>query len=356
MNKLSIIAVLLMSLGFVSCETDIKVNAEPTDITVVYGLIDPADTVHYLKINKAFLGDGNALDLAADASNYDYAEGEISVTIQASNGNAYSLTRVTNEIPKNEGVFDNTTNVLYKFIEPGINKDLTYTLKILNSGLDKEITAVTKIIGSSSVATPKVTNTLSFWSGGVSSGKYVSETVSISTGENIGRIQAYIAFNYIEHYTLASALAPVSKKVIINLGEEKVANSSSGKLNYLLKGQAFFDNIIAKVPNPSGMTNFSHRELDNISIEFSVAGSELNTFMEAEAPSTTVNQNKPSYTNITNGIGIFSSRSYDDTWRSNKSASTGLNMDTDTKRYLASLGLGFCLGTNATATSPCNQL
>ncbi|MDG1475755.1 MAG: hypothetical protein P8Q14_01275, partial [Vicingaceae bacterium] len=198
-----------------------------------------------------------------------------------------------------------------------------------------------------------ITNTLGFWSGNVSSGKYVSETVSISAGENIGRIQAFIVFNYTEYYTLASGINPVAKKVTMNLGEEKVANSSSGKLNFLLKGQAFFDNIIAKVSNSSGIPNFSHRELENISIEYSIAGSELNTFMEAEAPSTTVNQNKPSYTNITNGIGVFSSRSYDDTWTSNKSASTGLNMDSDTKRFLGSLGLGFCLGTNATATNPC---
>ena len=60
MNKLSFVAVLIMALGFVSCETDIDVNAEPTDITIVYGLLNPNDTTHYLKINKAFIGEGSA--------------------------------------------------------------------------------------------------------------------------------------------------------------------------------------------------------------------------------------------------------------------------------------------------------
>lgn len=358
MNKLSIGVVLLMAIGFLSCETDIEVNAEPTDITVVYGLIDPVDSVHYLKINKAFLGEGNALDLAANSINYTYTDEELSVRIDGKiNGsaidNGYLLTRVTNEISKEEGIFDSSTNVLYKFIEPNINRDATYTLTIVNTLLNKEITAETKIVGNSTVSSPRVTNTLGFWSGNVSSGKSVSETVTVSTGENVGRIQAYVVFNYTEYYTLASGIAPVAKKVTINLGVEKVANSTSGKLNYLLKGQNFIDNIIADVPANITVANFSHRELENLTIELSIAGSELSTFMEASAPSTTVNQDKPNYTNLTNGIGIFSSRSYYDTWKSNKSASTGLNIDTDTKRKLGSLGLGFCLGTNATASNPC---
>jgi hypothetical protein len=355
MNKLSFGVVLLIALGFVSCETDIDVNAEPTDVAIVYGLIDPADTVHYLKINKAFIGEGSALDLAANSSNYTYTDAELNVRLDG-DGKSYSLIRVTNEIPKDDGVFDNTTNVLYKFNEPSINIDATYNLKIVNIPLDKEITAETKIVGNSLVESPKPGNTLSFWSGDVSSGNAVQETVSVLAGDNVGRVQAYIVFNYIENYTLASGKVPVSKKVILNLGEKKTASSSSNKLNFLVKGQNFLDNIKNSVPNSATISHFSHRELDNISIELSAAGSELSTYMEAEAPSTTVNQDKPSYTNLTNAIGIFSSRTYDASWRSNKSASTGLNMDTDTKRKLGSLGLGFCLGTNTTATNPCNQL
>ena len=113
MNKLSIGVILLMSIGFFSCETDIDVNAEPSDITVVYGLIDPVDTVHYFKINKAFIGEGSALDLAANSSNYTYTDDELDVRIDG-NGTSYPLIRVTNEIVKEDRVFDSSTNVLYK--------------------------------------------------------------------------------------------------------------------------------------------------------------------------------------------------------------------------------------------------
>lgn len=344
MNKLSIGVVLLMALAFFSCETDIDVNADPTDISVVYGLIDPLDSIHYVKINKVFIGEGSALDLANNSDNFTYADDELVVRLNG-NGNSYTLTRVTNEFIKEDGIFDNSSNVLYKFIEPSISRSATYTLNIMNIKLDKEITAETKIIGTSFVSVPTVSNTLGFWSGSVSSGKYVPETVTVSTGDNIGRVQAYLVFNYIEHYTVASGLSPIAKKVLINLGEKKTAGSSNGKLNFTLNGESFFDNITANVVANSTVANFSHREMDNISIELSIAGSELSTYMESEAPSSTVNQDKPSYTNVTNGgIGIFSSRGYDATWKTNKSSDTGLNINAHTKSYLASLGLGFCLG------------
>lgn len=345
MNKIFFTLILLIALGFVSCETDIDVNAEPTDVTIVFGLLDPIDSVHYLKINKAFIGEGSALDLAANSNNYNYTDAEINVSIEG-NGTSYPLTRVTNEIPKDAGIFDNTTNVLYRFEAP-INIANSYTLKIINTSLDKEVTATTNIVGETSVSVAK---TLGLWIGDVSTGNAGTEPISASIGANIGRIQAFVIFNYMEYYTNSTIGVP--KNVRLNLGEEKANGSSNGQVTFTLKGQAFIDNIIANVSDPSTIANFSHRELDNISIELSTAEIELSTYMEAEAPSTTVNQDKPSYTNIDNGIGIFSSRSKH-FWFSTKTASTGLNMDADTKRYLASLGLGFCLGTNTTATNPC---
>ena len=348
MNKLSIGVILLMSIGFFSCETDIDVNAEPSDITVVYGLIDPVDTVHYFKINKAFIGEGSALDLAANSSNYTYTDDELDVRIDG-NGTSYPLIRVTNEIVKEDGVFDSSTNVLYKF-KATINRDASYTLKIKNKKTAKEITAETKIVKKSSVSNPLINGAFDVWNGSVSSGNYLSETVTVSAGDNVGRAQVFVVFNYIEHYTTG---APVEKSVVLNLGEKTTADSPNNELGFLMKGQSFVDNIKAKVPAPSTVANFSHRELANVSIEVLSAGTELSTYMEAESPSVTVNQDKPSYTNIINGIGIFSSRSQF-LWVSTRDASNGnLNLNTDTRRFLSSIDLGFCFGTPGSTSFAC---
>ncbi len=369
MNKLQYILVLLITVGFISCETDIDVNAEFKDIPVVYGMINPQDSVHYLKINKAFLGNTSALDLAADANNFNYAAGELDVIVEEFNGTtkiqSYALTRTVNEIPKDPGTFDNSENVLYKFIEPSINRNNTYKLKIVNSSLSKEITAETEIVEQTAISNPPNTNgKFNFWTGPVNNNdQFNDKTIGVTTGADVGRILPSLVFNYIEHYTIASGKPPVFKKVIMPLGETKTTTSSGGEpIEWVLKGATFFDNIAAGVADQSAIVDFSHREVWNISIEFSIAGTELSTFMEVSAPSNSVNQDKPSYTNITNGIGIFSSR---ETlfWLSaiDPVASNQVNIQNSSITYLAThsslINKGFCFGTTGVGfpVAPCVQ-
>ena len=65
MKKLLILILpFLMVLYVVSCEEDFDINAPYQDITVVYGLIDQGQDSIFLKINKAFLGDGDVMEMA----------------------------------------------------------------------------------------------------------------------------------------------------------------------------------------------------------------------------------------------------------------------------------------------------
>lgn len=52
------------------------------------------------------------------------------------------------------------------------------------------------------------------------------------------------------------------------------------------------------------------RSVPNYSVKyyFIVAGDDLNTYIEVSQPSNSIIQEKPSFTNIENGIGLFSSR------------------------------------------------
>lgn len=213
--------------------------------------------------------------------------------------------RTVNEIPKNDGVFDNSVNVLYKFTEASINRNNVYKLKIYNSKLDKEITSETLIVGTPSVTNPTTQQKMAFWIGATNNGGYVPKAITITTGKNTGRIEAKLIFNYINHFIASSGLPPQPQKVVMNLGENKTLDPVSGNetIEWTMEGAAFFDNIRASVP--ATLTNLSHRELRNVDLEFVVAGTELNVYMEVAEPSNTVNQDKPSYTNIENGLGIF---------------------------------------------------
>ncbi|TAF89039.1 MAG: hypothetical protein EAZ48_01940, partial [Flavobacteriia bacterium] len=47
-----------------SCEEDIILDGDFVETAVVYGLLDQADSIHMIKITRAFIGPGSALDIA----------------------------------------------------------------------------------------------------------------------------------------------------------------------------------------------------------------------------------------------------------------------------------------------------
>ena len=57
-----ILSVFLLILS--SCETDFDVHAAWEEITVVYGLLDQNQDRQYIKLNKAYLGSADALQIA----------------------------------------------------------------------------------------------------------------------------------------------------------------------------------------------------------------------------------------------------------------------------------------------------
>jgi hypothetical protein len=69
---------ILISLNFlflllVSCSTDFDINETWKDTTIVYGIVNQNDSITYIKVNKAFLGDGDALMMAQIRDSNEYS-------------------------------------------------------------------------------------------------------------------------------------------------------------------------------------------------------------------------------------------------------------------------------------------
>ena len=82
MQRLLFTLLLLAYFLIPSCKTDFDINAEYKDITIVYGLLNQKDSIHYIRINKAFLGEGNALIMATDPNNTLYPYEDLNVTME----------------------------------------------------------------------------------------------------------------------------------------------------------------------------------------------------------------------------------------------------------------------------------
>lgn len=337
----SILSVVLLN----SCSTDVETNAEYKDITIVYGLLDPDSTTHYIKINKAFLGDGNANDLAADANNTNYSDGEINVKIDAYSSTgafvkSYGLTRTTNDLPKEDGIFDNSTNVLYKFTEPGLDVENTYKLSIYNPSISKEVTAETTLPKGASV---QIFNSLKFIN---SSGSYSSETFIVSPKENVGRVRADLVFRYVEIYETTGGCTPQDsiQEIIIPMGEQKATSLNGNNLEFTLSGEVFFNTIASHVDVNKPCVRY--RRINNAQLKLTYAGLDLSTYISVNSPS---NNSSAEFTNINNGLGVFSSRTIDievtpavqeDVNATNFDGQ--LNLDNNTIKQLTIMGLEFC--------------
>ena len=120
MNKIRFIILLLfISVFFVSCKTDFDITSEWKDITVVYGLLDQSDSVHLIKINKAFLGDGNALQYATIEDSSSYGN-NLEVKLVEKNGTSVVQDIVfdtTSYYPKDSGLFYYPHQLLYKYLQ-----------------------------------------------------------------------------------------------------------------------------------------------------------------------------------------------------------------------------------------------
>ena len=323
-----IFILILMPLLFNSCETDFDVNAEWEDITVVYGLIDQKSNTQYIKINKAFLGEGNALYFATieDSSNYSC---KLNVTLEAwDNGNLaqileFDTTTIYNKEP---GIFYYPKQIIYKtkpydyystyyIINPvdpldtlefdtlWLNGDYTYKLKIKNPITAKEITSETPLVNDFSINKPNYHSEFI---------KFLNKPgantqVVCNTAKNGIRYEIFIQFNYKElEYNSTDT---IYKKLDLAFDIQK-SESTTYKIEYFYMNEGFF--ILAKNNIPykiqSEEDKIKDRFTGKVDFIISVAAEEFDIYLDVNEPSNSIVQEKPEYTNINNGIGIFSSR------------------------------------------------
>ena len=75
-------------------------------------------------------------------------------------------------------------------------------------------------------------------------------------------------------------------------------------MNTLLEGEKFFNFLRAEIDTSS--TKIRH--FDGIDLMMTVGTTDLETYINVNRPITGIVQQRPQFTNINNGIGIFSSR------------------------------------------------
>ena len=291
-----------------ACETDFEVNAPWKDITIVYGLISQNDSVHYIKVNKAFLGDGNALDYAAIADSSSYGD-KIEVTIieKGLNGSIRSfICDTTTVYNKEPGIFYYPEQVVYKaaFKVPSNleAQQYTYTVEVKNKITGKIVNAVTPLVKDFVIETPRP---------GQQSIDFISESnqkIKWISAKDGRRYNVTIRFWFDEVVNLYDT---TQRYIDWDFNSVKSGSVNGNEpMEIIYAPLDFYPVCVNLIPYKDAQQEslVTSRLVDRAEFRFAVAGDELNTYMEVNEPSSGIVQEKPEYTNIENGIGLFSCR------------------------------------------------
>lgn len=320
-NILSVLLITVMLLF--SCSTDdFETISDWEDVTVVYGLLDQHDQAIYLKINKAFLGPGDALTYASEKDSSNYGN-KLDVKIREydpdGNLNRTLIFDTTTLYVKEEGTFyaPDQPVYFYSFADDGYAEikvevtfpdydtiidtmwlfdDYRYELEIYNQQQDKYVRAETELVRDFKITKP-FSSLIGFEN---KEGREVTFEWDEPEEDSIFLYEIQVDFTYIEEYFEGE-----EDTLAINL-----FTSSSVNNTYTYQTKNFFTTCQNKIPYEDSNIedNVKLRKLNDVIITVSVAEENLYKYMMVFQPSTSIVQDKPNFTNIDNGLGIFSSR------------------------------------------------
>jgi hypothetical protein len=336
--KHAIFSLLVISLLFSSCETEVDLNAPYQNTTVIFGLLDPdsnGDNVisvqdtQWIKINKTFLGEGDNNNYAAirDSSEYsddDFVKKVVERIVDGDVVEEYELVSTTVTNRQMNGIFYGPEQTMYYFIPPsqGLNQNSEYRL-VLQFTDGREVTASTQVVSYNSFSwlTPQQNATFILASISTNGGfNYTSEVAvrwNAATNANVydARLRFHFTELVYENDDWSDTPDTTKKFLDFNLGSISDDEITSGQLlKITFDGRAFFsflqNNLVAdqRIRRIIGTYDTQQQRTECFDVMLTMGNNDLKSYIEVNSPSTGVVQERPIYTNVNNGIGLFASR------------------------------------------------
>lgn len=303
------------TLFWAGCSNEFDVAADWKEISVAYGIVSPVDTAYYIRVEKAFLDpETSALTVAQIPDSLYYPENAISVFLQrVSNNQMLQLTRIDGSLdgyPRKGGIFASQPNWLYKYKPSSAGDSLkrgdTYRLVIKRADGKADVTAETTIPKDFSFRIPNPLATpllIGFPIDGSPT------TIEWRCDENAVYFNVSLQVRYTEEYPDGTLLNDtVTWQAAKNIARSEV--QVAGGLyrgSVQLAGDAFYrflDQNIDSIANPP------IRRFTGIDIILTGGGKEIKEYLETAAANSGITGAEvfPTFTNMSEGFGIFTSK------------------------------------------------
>ena len=291
----------LIACTLLSCDNELNVTADWKDIPIVYGILSPVDSLHYIRIEKAFLDPTtSALEQAQIADSFYYASLD-AVIVDVASGERFQLEEIDGNLEglvRDEGTFAASPNLLYRVTQDDIRlkANQRYRLEINRSDRLPLVTAETVITQKPQIKRPFFQELLRF--------QYPNQfKVLWQEAENAFFYDVRLIFHYAE-------TDPDNQGELIekSLNWRIARNVTFSEVEIL--GITFYEYLRAEL-EASPSINRVFRAID---VEVQSGGLELFEFrkiQQANTGITSVGGDIPQYTNLSEGLGILTSSNSD---------------------------------------------
>ncbi|MCS7036868.1 MAG: DUF4249 family protein [Saprospiraceae bacterium] len=291
-----------------SCSNDFELTAPWKEVPIVYAILSPTDTAHYVRVEKAFLDpETSALQIAQIPDSIYYPASAIQVFIEeVATGKKFPLKRVDGRLegyPRKDGIFATSPNWLYKTKEtlvPGRR----YRLRIVRNDGRPDVTAETTLPGNFTIQSPdpslipvRITflrdrsSNITWFSD--SNGVYFAIRFRIRIREN------NLNGTLVKRDTLYWTPVP-------NTRRSNVLTSNGFLTTERILSESFYRFLVEKLPPAT--TTF--RRFEGIDITIEGGGREIERYLETAAANAGITGAElvSLYTNLSEGFGIFTGK------------------------------------------------
>jgi len=320
MRILSCLALLVLGLSFTSCKNDLDLTAPYKDIPNVFAVLNHQDQQHVIRVNKVFLGEGNANDMARVADSVNYGPGEITVSLsRVSQGSVEVIPFGESMIETAAGAFNPNQRIYVSSAKLYPNN--IYTLTVHNNKSGNTFTSVSRTYDEmpahpffplAGLKYPYPPNT--------HPSQYLDYSVMKPAFPYLiryipGDAKVYQVYLRMHFYDSLRVLGNSYNHVDFLIGkknrEEVEQFAGAPVIKHDFDGSMLFSAVGIGLSKMNLNNAILGRKMYKGEFMLYYSSQEYLDYMEYVRPSLSISQAKPLYSNISNGgIGIFTFRSY----------------------------------------------
>ena len=289
---------------------DLDLTADYKDITISYGILNVNDNVHYFKIYRGYLTDGNAFEEVGEWDNVYYPVDSIEVRLEEyRNGKVVrsAVLDTTTVIARDPGYFPNPKQLLY-YSDWQLDLESVYRLVIHRKTTGDEVYAETLMVGEFSITRPRLS-----WNMNLNQ----PYKMMFYQAENAAMYDIFLTFYYIEVNNITHEVE--HKQLTKRLNGNYIRATSTPEISFNnFTPETFFTTFIQSIETNPMVTRY----IDSVDgkpyycMRLTVWAGDKNylTYREVATPGSSIVQNSLEYTNFVSenesAYGFLGSRNY----------------------------------------------